>query len=395
MHDAYLTSKPCRAFWWLASTWICLALATGCQSSDSKELPLWGPMSAGKSRSNEGSMKFSPQQKADFGFAMGRQLEEKGDFEGALDAYLKAGKFNPERGDIALRTAICYDSLGKFEKSAPFYQKALELSHGDPLVFCNRGYSLYLQRRWQESEASLRQALALKPDLEQAHNNLGLLLARTDRVDQAVAAFARGGCNEAEAHTNIATALLLESNLEAAHQHYALANNADPKFQSAIEGMQRVETLIARVEKRSQLRWHKPQQTPAPHPAEQEQLATQESVPAPQVEPTAPAQEVAPQVASVPNQPKPSVRQASTQGPEPSEVIRISHQVGKQSDPAAANPLLEDSTPSAPQESESKRSEGKILASPGSSKVQEESSQMELNFIPAALGRDRLKTDPR
>jgi Flp pilus assembly protein TadD len=38
-----------------------------------------------------------------------------------------------------------------------------------------------------ESEASCRQAIALKPDLAEAHNNLGITLTELGRLDEAEA----------------------------------------------------------------------------------------------------------------------------------------------------------------------------------------------------------------
>ena len=39
--------------------------------------------------------------------------------------------------------------------------KALKLSPGSPDIYCDMGYSLYLQRRSAEAEMNLRQAIAL------------------------------------------------------------------------------------------------------------------------------------------------------------------------------------------------------------------------------------------
>ena len=57
---------------------------------------------------------------------------------------------------------------------------------------------------------SLRQAIVLQPDHARAHNNLGLVLAHTGRLDLSLVEFRQGGCTEADAQINLAYALTLE-----------------------------------------------------------------------------------------------------------------------------------------------------------------------------------------
>ena len=135
--------------------------------------------------------------------AMGRTAELGGDLDTAMAAYNEALKNDPHRADANQRLAVVHDRLGRFQESAGYYAKALAAAPGDAEIFCDKGYSLYLQRRWAEADMCLRQAIALKPKLARAHNNLGLLLARDDKVDEALAEFRAAGCRPAEAHQNV------------------------------------------------------------------------------------------------------------------------------------------------------------------------------------------------
>ena len=105
----------------------------------------------------------------------------------------EALKNDPHRADANQRLAVVHDRLGRFQESAGYYAKALAAAPGDAEIFCDKGYSLYLQRRWAEADMCLRQAIALKPRLARAHNNLGLLLARDGKVDEALAEFRAAG----------------------------------------------------------------------------------------------------------------------------------------------------------------------------------------------------------
>ncbi len=87
------------------------------------------------------------------------------------------------------RLGVLYDKQGKFEKAREYYGKALKHRPNDAELLCDIGYSYYLQQNWKESESHLRSAVKIDPQLERAHNNLGLVLARMDQPDAALAAF--------------------------------------------------------------------------------------------------------------------------------------------------------------------------------------------------------------
>src|SRR5215210_7793225 len=103
-----------------------------------------------------------------------------------MAAYQDALRRDAHRADAYLRLAVLNDRQGKFSESAELYQQALSARPGDPDIYSDKGYSLYLQRRWAEAEMSLRQAIVLKPDHARAHNNLGLVLAHTGRLEPAL-----------------------------------------------------------------------------------------------------------------------------------------------------------------------------------------------------------------
>ena len=67
--------------------------------------------------------------------------------------------------------AVLHDRKGDFEAFRNFCRAALAGQPNNAELYCDFGYSCYLQRGWQESEESLRRALALKPDLARAHDN--------------------------------------------------------------------------------------------------------------------------------------------------------------------------------------------------------------------------------
>ena len=135
-------------------------------------------------------------QQADMQIAMGRVTESQGDLAGAMAAYQQALGRDQKSAEAHARMAVVHDKQGEFRESAELYRKALKLSPGNAAIYCDMGYSLYLQRRWAEAEMNLRQAITLNPDHQRAHNNLALLLVRDSRLDDALAAFQKGGSED-------------------------------------------------------------------------------------------------------------------------------------------------------------------------------------------------------
>jgi tetratricopeptide (TPR) repeat protein len=100
------------------------------------------------------------------------------------------------RVDALHRLAVLHDGKGEFETSEEFYRAALSQDPNNAELLCDWGYRCYLHRDFQQAEACLRKALSLKNGFARAHNNLGLLLGRTGRCDEALDEFARAGCSE-------------------------------------------------------------------------------------------------------------------------------------------------------------------------------------------------------
>jgi tetratricopeptide (TPR) repeat protein len=190
----------------------------------------------------------NPAREADVQISLGRVAEQQGDLEQAMIAYKAALRRDDRRADAYLRMAVLQDKQGKFRESAELYRKALHMRPGDPEIFCDMGYSFYLQRRWAEAEMNLRQAIAVNPELARAHNNLALVLARDNRCDDALAEFRKAGNKLAEAHLNLAYALTMDQRWKAARAEYERAVALDPSSRTAKGRAAQLNTLLAKFE---------------------------------------------------------------------------------------------------------------------------------------------------
>ncbi len=180
--------------------------------------------------------------------ALARTLERQGDLDQAENAYRQLVEKHPDEPVVLHRLAVLTDRHQRYEESASLFQRALELQPDNPNLLCDIGYSLYLQCRWDEAESNLRQAIAVDPRHRRAHNHLGMLLARTDRRDDAMVAFRNAGCSEAEAHLNLALALAASNQPEAAQQAVRIAENSGSGSKAAQEKIERMRGLLAEAE---------------------------------------------------------------------------------------------------------------------------------------------------
>ena len=187
-------------------------------------------------------------QEADVQISLGRAAEQQGNLDQAMVAYRSAVDRDGRRADAYARMAILNDKQGKFRESAELYRKALALQPGSPDIFCDMGYSFYLQRRWAEAEINLRQSIAINPEHQRAHNNLALLLVRDSRLDDALAEFRKAGNTLVQAHMNMAFALTTDQRLESARSEYERALALDPSNQLAKARLDQLSALVAKQE---------------------------------------------------------------------------------------------------------------------------------------------------
>jgi len=186
------------------------------------------------------------EQKAEIQLAMARGLERQGRTDDAKKICQEVIKVAPQQVDAHHFLALLLDRQGECEAAEGYYRTAIQLAPQRAELYCDLGYSYYVQQRWPEGENELRQAVALDPDLRRAQNNLGLLLARTGRDAEAMDAFAKAGCREAEAHANLALALSLADRREEARLHYERALQLDPRLKTAQQGLNSLQSLAAR-----------------------------------------------------------------------------------------------------------------------------------------------------
>ncbi|WP_161604588.1 tetratricopeptide repeat protein [Roseiconus nitratireducens] len=186
----------------------------------------------------------------DVQLALARTLEKQGDLAATEAAYRKILAVKPNQLTALHRLAVLLDQRKRYEESAELFVKAIEQQPQSPDLYCDLGYSCYLQGRFTEAETYLNQAIRLDAYHERAHNHLGMLLAQTDRVEDALAEFQQAGCNDAESHLNLALAFTHCNRIADAHEAVRIAKRFPSGNSTVNERLGRMESLLAEIGQR-------------------------------------------------------------------------------------------------------------------------------------------------
>jgi len=168
-------------------------------------------------------------QKADVQMSLACSFERQEEYDRAIDSYKTVIRNDPGRADAHHRLAVSYDQVGKFAEAEKHYREALRRRPKEAELLADIGYSYYLQEKWKEAETYLRRAAAVDPELARAHTNLGLVLGRSGRDEEALVEFHLAGCSDAEARENLAHALKLDGRSQDARYRNQIASKPAPE----------------------------------------------------------------------------------------------------------------------------------------------------------------------
>jgi|GEM_PF-5675393 len=188
------TNRRRNALWF--ATALCFTIA-GCAQVPS-HIDLASML---KSQDAKRSAKTPPQ--AEKMLTVARSVEKQGKFEEAIKHYDQIVKRFPNEGRAYHRLAVCHDRTSDDSDSSRLYLRALHFSPNNPELLCDYGYSRYVHGDLLQAETILRRAIKIDSSLARGHANLGLVLARQGKKQDAIASFVRSGLSESAAQENL------------------------------------------------------------------------------------------------------------------------------------------------------------------------------------------------
>ena len=115
---------------------------------------------------------------------------DDGQFEPAVERLLRVIALDPGSMRAWDNLGLNYDALGRFDDAVRSYEEALRLNRASekpsPWPALNLGLLLVKLDRLDEAESRFRESVAADPAFPQAHYQLGLLLDKTGRPEEAI-----------------------------------------------------------------------------------------------------------------------------------------------------------------------------------------------------------------
>lgn len=211
--------------------WLMLVCLTGCAGLPSFDRsPASNERSESKSNPRtQPSLTDPGNQELAIAWETARLAEQRGMDPEAIDAYLQVRKHAPNKPGVAHALAVLYDRSGMTDAASREYQAALQESPSDANLHCDYGYFLYSTGESERAEASLREALRLQPDHQQATINLALVIGSQGGYDEAHALFTKAIGPAAALH-NVGMLRLRAGDTETAKTMLAEAKRRDPSI---------------------------------------------------------------------------------------------------------------------------------------------------------------------
>ena len=143
----------------------------------------------------------------------------------------RALEFEPGNPEVVVKLARILRTAQRNEEALPLFLRYQQLVPDDYQALAHIGSCLSALGRFQEAESYLRRALAGLDD-PTTHYNLGVLLAMTGRVNEAIAEYERALARDpqySDARSNLATALARRGDVTRAARELAAVVAADPE----------------------------------------------------------------------------------------------------------------------------------------------------------------------
>ena len=178
--------------------------------------------------------------------SQGRALLANGYTNEAVAELSVAAVTGPDLVEANNLLGLAYDRRGQHKQAREFYERALSVAPRNAQVMNNLGHSLYLDDRYADALARLKDAARLDPADTRVAGNLALVYGRLGKYDDAFKQFKRAG-GEFYARTSTAALLAAAGRDREAIRHYEAARKLNP---AAPDVLRQLITLYVRTGQR-------------------------------------------------------------------------------------------------------------------------------------------------
>jgi tetratricopeptide (TPR) repeat protein len=174
----------------------------------------------------------APKLSANTYFAAGQFAETQGKGDDALKQYNAALNVDPKYLPALYREGVLYTELKQYGPAIQIWQRYIRATNNAAEAYGNLGFTYELAGRPSDAETAYQAGIARDPNNIFCRTNFGLMRARQDRVEEAMAIW-KPVLTEAEIHYNLGSVYQLEGRKAQALIEYQKALNLDPKLEDA------------------------------------------------------------------------------------------------------------------------------------------------------------------
>ncbi len=150
------------------------------------------------------------------------QMAQHGYWSEAVELYLQAESMAPDKPKLDAELAPALAGAGQYAESIQRYRRLVSRDTKNAALVSNLAFTLMESGDLTAAESEFRHALSIDPSYENAAVNLGLLLARQRRYDEALACLIPA-VGEAAAHHNVGVIAIDGGDEATAKQAFARA----------------------------------------------------------------------------------------------------------------------------------------------------------------------------
>jgi tetratricopeptide (TPR) repeat protein len=169
---------------------------------------------------------------ADTRFAAGQLAESQGNLDNAIAQYRAAIKLNPKHLDAMFRLGGVYVQSRRFDEAIAMWQQYIKATNDAPQAYSNLALAYETAGRFDDAEKAYQAGIARDPKNQSCRVNYGLMLARRNQLDGAIAQLSTV-LSPAEIHYNLGAVCEQQGRTEEAKAYYRKALELDPKLRDA------------------------------------------------------------------------------------------------------------------------------------------------------------------
>ena len=179
----------------------------------------------------------------------------KGKFKEALTTLNNLTQTHPNDANLFLLGGNCYSAMRHSDQAILCYEEAIRIKPDFAEAHNNIGFQLGIEKKESNKAHSyLKRAIKIKPDFAEAHNNLGICLYDLRKPEEAISCHKKAikiKPDFAEAHINLGNVLRVINKPDEAILSYKRAIKIRPDYQLALDSLNKLLIELGRLDEKN------------------------------------------------------------------------------------------------------------------------------------------------